>query len=39
MGNESRVYLFVKVFWFMLFLNVYRFYCGKLVEIWKKKYL
>lgn len=36
MGNESRVHLFAKVFWLMPFPNVYRFHCGKPVEIWKK---
>lgn len=36
MGNESRVHLLAKVFWLMPLPNVYRFHCGKPVEIWKK---
>lgn len=38
-GNESRVHLFAKVFWLMPLPNVYRFHCGKPVEIWKKIFM
>lgn len=34
--GESRVHLFAKVLWLMPLPNVYRFHCGKPVEIWRQ---
>ncbi|XP_056015784.1 uncharacterized protein LOC125660837 isoform X1 [Ostrea edulis] len=35
-GNESRVHLFAKVFWLVPLPNVYKYHCGKPVELWRQ---
>jgi len=35
-ADESRVHLFAKVLWLMPLPNMYKFHCGKPVEIWNR---